>query len=80
MAKTGYNPRGLIKILEKIQQKLSISADITDKYLLTHPVSQDRITYIENYLRENPSADKPTPVKLNDRFKMIKAKIYGFLQ
>jgi predicted Zn-dependent protease len=79
MSKIGVNPEGLIQILEKLMRKQKISGDITDKYMLTHPISEERINYIRNYLKENPSAKVATPKELEDRFDRVKAKVYGFL-
>lgn len=79
MKKIGISPRGLVAILEKLKQKQGISGDIYDKYLLTHPISQERIGYIKAFIRQNPEVDKPLPKVLNERFNMIKAKIFGFL-
>lgn len=79
MDKIKINPKGLVAILEKLRQKQSIAGDIHDKYMLTHPISQERISHIENYMLRNPKTDRAIPRDINDRFNMIKAKIYGFL-
>ncbi len=79
MKEIDINPRGLISILETLKRQQNMAGDIYDKYLLTHPVSQERINYIQNFLRENPSVDKKVKPSLDKDFQMIKAKIYGFL-
>jgi predicted Zn-dependent protease len=73
------SPRGLIKILRKLVMKQKISGDIVDKYLLTHPVSEDRINYLENAIKQHPEIDKKTPQAMEDEFKMVRAKFYGYL-
>lgn len=77
--KIGVTPRGLVNLLRKLLSEQKISGDIVDKYMLTHPVSQERIKYIESYLDKNPGMDKPASADLQRRFLMVKAKIYGFL-
>lgn len=79
MKKVDITPRGLIAILDKLNRRQTIAGDIHDKYMLTHPISQERITSIESHIREHPEIDKPLPANLEKRFQMIKAKIYGFL-
>ncbi len=73
------SPKGLIKILQKLVMKQKILADVVDKYLLTHPVSEDRINYLQNALRQHPEIDKKTPEETERRFRKIRAKFYGFL-
>jgi predicted Zn-dependent protease len=51
-----------------------------DEYLLTHPVTDERINYVLNFVKQNPGADKPSPPELERNFKMVKAKVMGFLQ
>jgi predicted Zn-dependent protease len=80
LKKIGISPEGLIGILRKLLQKQKISGDIYDKYLLTHPVSEERINYIENFIKQNPGVDKPTPADIEERFRMVKAKVMGFLE
>lgn len=75
----GVTPRGLIRILRKLVMKQKISGDIVDKYLLTHPVSEDRINFLENAIKSDPGIDKKTPQSTEDRFKKVKAKFYGYL-
>ena len=75
----GINPEGLKSILKKLLLKQRLSTDIQDEYLLTHPVSEDRINYIENFIKENPSTKTKTPEILIKKFSRIKAKFHGFM-
>jgi len=77
--KIGVTPRGLVNLLRKIQSEQKISGDIVDKYMLTHPVSEERIKYIENYIKKHPEIDKKPAEEIQKKFLMVKAKIYGFL-
>lgn len=80
LKKIGISPRGLSGILRQLLQKQKISGDIADPYLLTHPVSEERINYVENFIKQNPGVDKPTPPALEEQFKRVKAKVMGFLE
>ena len=79
LSEVGVSPRGLVNLLDKLMRKRKLSADIQDKYMLTHPVSEERINHINNYIQRNPEIDKPTPPEIARRFERIKAKIHGFL-
>ncbi len=79
LKKIDISPNGLVRILRQLQAKQGISGDIVDQYLLTHPVSEERINHVESFIQQNPGVDKITPAALEERFKRVKAKIMGFL-
>ncbi|MDX1950074.1 MAG: M48 family metalloprotease [Rickettsiales bacterium] len=79
MREINITPLGLVKILRKLTAKQRIAGDIVDQYMLTHPVSEDRVNYILNYVKANPEVDKKTPDAQEAKFKRIRGKFYGFL-
>jgi len=79
LKKIDVTPNGLVTILRKLLAKQKISGDITDEYMLTHPVSEERINRVLNFIKANPELDKAPPADLERRFKMVKAKVMGFL-
>jgi predicted Zn-dependent protease len=71
--KAGYDPNGLIAFLNKIN-KISLGSAKIPTYLLDHPVTEDRISLLENLLRIGP---KPVgPFKSIGNFKRIQAKVF----
>ncbi len=80
LRKIKISPKGLVGILRQLQQKQKISGDIYDEYLLTHPVTEERINYVLNFIKQNPEVDAPTPADLEFRFRMVKAKVKAFLE
>jgi predicted Zn-dependent protease len=71
--KAGYDPNGLIAFLNKIN-KISLGSAKIPAYLLDHPVTEDRISLLENLLRIGP---KPVgPFKSIGNFKRIQAKVF----
>ena len=59
LCKAGYNPVGLVTVLEKMQRMRWLGSDAIPSYLSTHPGTARRIAYIEHLLKENPRCDKP---------------------
>jgi predicted Zn-dependent protease len=53
--KAGYSGEGLLTSLEKIRSKQWYGSAQVPTYLMTHPASEARISYIDNWLHENPS-------------------------
>jgi predicted Zn-dependent protease len=71
--KAGYDPNGLITFLNKIN-KISLGSAKIPAYLLDHPVTEDRISLLQNLLRIGP---KPVgPFKSIGNFKRIQAKVF----
>jgi predicted Zn-dependent protease len=72
--KAGYDPKGMITFLNKISKMSFGSASQIPPYLLTHPVTENRISLLENLLQIGP---KPTsPFKSIDNFRKIRAKAF----
>ncbi|RMF72451.1 MAG: peptidase M48 [Alphaproteobacteria bacterium] len=80
LRKTHQSGRGLIQIFEKFRfQELVGYGNRLDPYVLTHPLSSQRITNLEAKLKASPYWDAPTDPKLEAWFKRIKAKLEGYV-
>ena len=74
MTKAGYDPNGLITFLNKINKVSSASSPKIPAYLSTHPVTENRISLLENILQMGP---KPVgPFKSTGNFRRIQAKVF----
>jgi predicted Zn-dependent protease len=73
MVKAGYDPSGLIAFLTKIQ-KVSLASTQIPAYLLTHPVTENRISLLENLIliEGRPSG----PFRSVRNFKKIQTKAF----
>jgi predicted Zn-dependent protease len=77
---TQQSPRGLLNFMEAMSGQEVLLTSNQDPYLRTHPLTQDRIDFLKQAVRESPYADKPPDpelVRLHDR---MRAKLIGFLQ
>lgn len=77
---TGQSPRGLLEFMEKLQGQEVLLTDNQDPYLRTHPLTQERVTFLENALRQSPYADTPPSAELVAMHDRMRAKLIGFLQ
>ncbi|MDP2193014.1 MAG: M48 family metalloprotease, partial [Alphaproteobacteria bacterium] len=73
----GWSAKGLKTFLEKLDQKFSSFTD--DPYLLTHPITAERISKLNAHLAQETHADK-TPPMYAERFERMRGKIFGFTQ
>jgi beta-barrel assembly-enhancing protease len=55
LRQAGYTGKGLLTSLKKIRSKQWYGSKQIPTYLNTHPASEARMSYIDNWLHENPS-------------------------
>lgn len=79
LQKTGFSPNGLVTLLETLNTQQTQFHDNVNPYLLTHPLSRERIAHIRNVIETSPELDVPTPQNLKDTHLRIKAKLQAFL-
>jgi predicted Zn-dependent protease len=77
--KTHQSARGLLEFFHILQSEELLSAARQDPYLRTHPLTMQRIEYVQEHVDHSPfsgTADRPDWVELHRR---MKAKLAGFL-
>lgn len=78
--KTGYSARGLLDLLEKLGSRETLFYNELDPYTLTHPLSQERLSHIQNHLMSSGLENKKAPEDMQKIQKRIVAKIKAFLE
>jgi predicted Zn-dependent protease len=73
--KAGYDPNGLISFLNKIDKLSLASAPKVPSYLLTHPLTESRISLLENLMKITQKPSGPFRTIPNFRKVQIKAFI-----
>jgi predicted Zn-dependent protease len=71
LCKAGYDPAGLSSVMKKILQFRWLGSDAIPSYLMTHPDSSQRITYLEDLLQQHPC----TNISKKDPFTLQKIQI-----
>jgi len=69
LSKTGYNPQAMSRIFEKLSRESSFAIELSYPYLLTHPLPQERLNYLQ-ILAEKAK------VPMQDRYLLSKDPIY----
>jgi len=80
LERAGYSPRGLVEFMKTLEGQEVLLSGSQDPYLRTHPLTRDRIEFLQQALRESPHADKAAPTRLNNLHRRMLAKLDGFLQ
>ena len=71
--------KGLIEVFEKFRFEQMMVAPNLDPYIVSHPLSSDRIAHLEAKLKASPYWDKPTDPAQEARYERIKAKLVGYI-
>ena len=74
--KTHQSTEGLKKFMRKIKKKYALSGVEENTYFRTHPLTNERISHFEEASKSN---HYPATSPLDDRLKLIQAKLTGFL-
>jgi len=80
LEKSGQSGEGLIDFLDYLGDQELMSARHRDPYAGTHPVSGDRISKLRNLVENSPYFKTPTSKVIEDEFKRLQAKLYGYLK
>jgi predicted Zn-dependent protease len=75
----GWSGRGLIRLLGRLQEQEVLVTSRQDPYFRTHPLSRDRMEFVSDWVGRSRTADAPFPVAMETGFRMVKAKLDGFV-
>ena len=80
LATAGISGKGLISFFKKLQQQeFRLSQERIDPYMVTHPLSGDRVAILSETVMKDPAWAKPTDPALEARFQRVKAKLFGYI-
>jgi predicted Zn-dependent protease len=78
--KSGITGKGMLSFFGKLQnQEFRLAEPQDDPYSRTHPLTGDRIAALRDLLQSSPSWSKPIDPKLQERFQLVKAKLFGYV-
>jgi predicted Zn-dependent protease len=74
--KAGYSAEGSLRILKKIREKTWYESDQIPTYLVTHPATEDRISYIGAWIQSNENPKEHSDDRANlDRANLDRANL-----
>ena len=73
----GWSARGLMRLFEKLEDENALVSDRRDRFLLTHPLTRDRIDVMRRHLAMSRAGDLPP--QMTAAFLLVRAKLDGFL-
>jgi predicted Zn-dependent protease len=80
LAGAGISGKGSLSFFKKLQnQEFRLAIAQEDSYGRTHPLSGQRIQWLEDRYKSDPAWDKPSDAAIEARFQRVKAKLIGFV-
>jgi predicted Zn-dependent protease len=80
LEQTGVSASGLLKVLELLRRNERSRGGSLDPYMLTHPLSSERIDHIRNTLATSKIAEGAYPSEYKELHERMVAKLYGFIE
>ncbi|MBL4720074.1 MAG: M48 family metalloprotease [Alphaproteobacteria bacterium] len=71
--------KGLMEFLELLSSQESLIVANQDPYARSHPLTKDRIKFMQNHVANSPLTMKPTPDALQAMHERMRGKLKGFL-
>lgn len=81
LSKAGITGKGSIEFFKKLQNleyRYGYSPREGDEFFRTHPMTGDRIATLQDTYQADPAWNKPSDPALEERFKLVKAKLFGY--
>lgn len=75
----GYSAKGLLEFMNLLGDQELLQPEQQDPYVLTHPLTRDRIIAVTDHVSRSPIADKAVPDEFIAMHARMKAKLYAFL-
>jgi len=76
--RVGLSARGLLDIFRKLENQSALAVSSRSPYTQTHPLTRDRIVFVQNHVRNRPQPDSPPPGWAEAHERMV-AKLDAFL-
>jgi len=77
--RTHQSAKGLLQFFQILQQEEFLTAQHQDPYLQTHPLTEERINYIKEFVDRSPYANAKDPAEWVALDQLMKAKLGAFL-
>ena len=80
LEQVGWSARGMTSLFGRMQEQDALVEELQDPYLRTHPLTRDRIAFVNQHIARSRYSDAPLPAGFDEAFLMVRAKLRGFLE
>ena len=78
--KSGQSARGLLAFMKILEDQELLSFSRQDPYVRSHPLSRERVTMIENHVKNSVFSDVEDTLQVKMIFARMRAKLFAFLR
>jgi predicted Zn-dependent protease len=82
LSSAGITGRGSIEFFHKLmnmENRYGYTRNADDSFYSTHPLTDDRITFLQDTYEKDPAWNRKPDPALDARFQRVKAKLFGYL-
>ncbi len=76
----GQSSRGFLQFMEILANQEALSSTRQDPYLRTHPMSQDRVSFLREHVARSPYSTVATAPEIEAMYQRMRAKLIGYLE
>ncbi len=80
LRRAGYSPEGLLEFMSSMQDQEALLSGNQEPYLRTHPLTRERMQFLEQAVEESPHKGEPAPEAFQEMHARMHAKLDGFLE
>ena len=77
--KTKQSAQGFLEFMKVLEDRDSLGSRSQDPYVLSHPMSSDRVITIQHHVDQSPNSQVPTSAKFIKMHARMKAKLVAFI-
>jgi len=71
--------KGMLELFEQFRDQEALSTTSQDPFVRSHPISENRLSSLEQRVKASPYYDTPDSPQSIHEFKMVQAKLNGFV-
>ncbi|MCX7382009.1 MAG: M48 family metalloprotease [Alphaproteobacteria bacterium] len=79
LAGNKWSAQGLLDLFRHLEGQEVLARAQQDPYVMTHPVTRERIEFVQNHIATDPYSKNPLPPGFDSGFLMVRAKLQAFL-
>lgn len=79
LQRAGLSGRGMLDLFEKFRDQEALSTTQQDPFIQSHPISEERLASLDQRVKASPYYDQKDSPERMHRFRMVQAKLNGFV-
>lgn len=79
LERTGQSSKGLLEFLRILHKQSALYTDSRDPYATTHPLTMDRVRFLENHVAKSRFSNVAVPQQFNVMHARMRGKINGYV-